>query len=204
MSEELTLGQKLSKIQAEINAPKSQKNTFGRYNYRSLEDITSALKGFVAELGVYFVLTDEIVPIGDRFYVKATAEICDGKDKISNTGFAREEENKKGMDGAQITGSSSSYARKYAMNGLLLIDDNKDPDDNRGKKEQPSGTVTPDQKRSIWTIANTIWKDRSKEEVQNLLMELCRAMKIPESTRAQSKEQSSKLIKELDSMLKGE
>jgi hypothetical protein len=120
--------EKIIKIQNKLNVPKNQRNTFGNYNYRSCEDILEALKPLLKEEGLLLTITDELVNIGERYYVKATVKVSDGtKDEIF-TAYAREEETKKGMDGSQITGASSSYARKYALNGLFLIDDNKDSD----------------------------------------------------------------------------
>jgi hypothetical protein len=130
----------LNKIQTELKAPKNQRNNFGNYNYRSCEDILEAVKPLLQ--GAVLVLNDEIVNIGTRFYVKATATISvEGGASISNAAFAREEETKKGMDAAQITGSASSYARKYALNGLFMIDDTKDADaTNQHGKETPAPT----------------------------------------------------------------
>ncbi len=120
----------LSKIQAELKAPKGQRNDFGKYNYRSMEDINEAVKPILAHYNIAFVVTDEIIMLGSRFYIKATASLIreDGSVLASSTGYAREEETKKGMDASQITGSCSSYARKYAANGLFAIDDTKDAD----------------------------------------------------------------------------
>ena len=119
---------KLAIIQSKLNAPKNQRNNFGGYNYRSAEDILEAVKPLLKEQGCALVVSDEIAQIGSRFYVKATATLADGLKKISATAFAREDESKKGMDAAQLTGATSSYARKYALNGLFAIDDNKDAD----------------------------------------------------------------------------
>jgi hypothetical protein len=120
---------KLVKIQAELKAPKNQTNAFGKYKYRSAEDIVEAVKPILSKYGTALVITDEVVQVGDRIYVKATATLLDDTDNtISVSGWAREEEVKKGMDSAQITGSASSYARKYALNGLFAIDDTKDSD----------------------------------------------------------------------------
>ena len=123
-----TLQQKLIEIQAELKAPKSQFNKFGGYNYRNCEDILEAVKPLCAKHDVVPLLSDEIVMIGERYYVKSIAKITDGKDEITTTAFARESFDKKGMDESQITGSASSYARKYALNGLFCIDDTKDAD----------------------------------------------------------------------------
>lgn len=122
--------EKLLVVQSKLKAPKSQRNTFGNYNYRNCEDILEAVKPHLASVKATIVLTDDVVMIGERYYVKSTARFIDVEsgDEVSNSAFAREEENKKGMDGSQITGSSSSYARKYALNGILDIDDTKDSD----------------------------------------------------------------------------
>lgn len=130
----------LSKIQSEIKAPKGQFNSFGKYKYRSCEDIVEAVKPVINPLGFYLTLSDEIIQVGERFYIKATAQISNGEETFSATAFAREEESKKGMDGAQVTGASSSYARKYALNGLFAIDDTKDADstNTHDKEERPS------------------------------------------------------------------
>ena len=115
-------------IQEELKAPKSQYNRFGGYAYRSVEDILTAVKPLLVKEKADLTLTDELVLIGDRYYVKATATYEDKDGKQVVTGYAREAENKKGMDASQITGTASSYARKYALNGLFLIDDTKDAD----------------------------------------------------------------------------
>lgn len=128
MAEATSLGEVLSKIQAEIKAPKNLYNKFGGYSYRNAESILEALKPFEKKHGVFVTLTDEVIEMGSRFYVKATATISNGAEFITTTAYAREADTKKGMDEAQITGSASSYARKYALNGLFLLDDTKDAD----------------------------------------------------------------------------
>ena len=122
--------QKLLTVQTRLKAPKNQKNDFGGYKYRNCEDIFEAVKPICAEVGALIVVGDDLQLIGERYYVMATARFIDIEtgDCIINTAYAREEEVKKGMDSSQITGSSSSYARKYALGGLLDIDDNKDSD----------------------------------------------------------------------------
>ena len=116
-------------IQSELKAPKSQYNKFGGYKYRKAEDILEAVKPLLAKQKCTLIITDDVVLIGNRIYVKATATIKNEKGECeTTTGWAREEETKKGMDGSQITGASSSYARKYALNGLFAIDDNADSD----------------------------------------------------------------------------
>ena len=127
--------EKLIKIQSELKAPKNQNNTFGKYKYRSCEDILEAVKPLLSREGLLLTLTDTIEQIGNRFYVKAKVTLTDGTETVENTAYAREEETKKGMDGPQVTGTSSSYARKYALNGLFCIDDTKDADTNEYKTE---------------------------------------------------------------------
>lgn len=124
----MTIIEVLQAIQRKLNAPKTQYNKFGNYYYRNCEDILEAVKPLLAEYKAAVTISDEVVQMGDRFYVKATATLLCGGEKISVNAQAREPQTKKGMDEAQITGATSSYARKYALNGLFAIDDNKDPD----------------------------------------------------------------------------
>lgn len=135
--------QKLINIQKKLKAPKGNYNSFGKYKYRSCEDILEAVKPLLAEEGCQLTLGDEIVLIGDRFYVKATAHFTDGTDHQMVSAYAREDETKKGMDGSQITGTASSYARKYALNGLFLIDDTKDADTDEYAKITKGATERP-------------------------------------------------------------
>lgn len=124
-------------IQSELKAPKSQFNKFGGYKYRKAEDILEAVKPLLAKQKCTLIITDDVVLIGNRIYVKATATIKNEKGEYETTnGWAREEETKKGMDGSQITGASSSYARKYALNGLFAIDDNADSDTTNDGQQQ--------------------------------------------------------------------
>lgn len=132
----MKLHEKLLAIQTKLKAPKGQYNKFGNFNYRSAEDILEAVKPLNAEQGVLLTITDEIKEIGGRVYVVATATVSDGTDTLQVSAFAREPENKKGMDESQITGATSSYARKYALNGLYAIDDNKDADTDEHKQQQ--------------------------------------------------------------------
>lgn len=135
---------RLIEIQHKLKAPKGQFNKFGNYKYRSAEDILEAVKPLLYEQGLLLTLTDDAVMLVDRHYIKATATITDGKGLlITNTAYAREDESKKGMDGSQITGTSSSYARKYALNGLFLIDDTKDADTDEWQKTINAATATP-------------------------------------------------------------
>ena len=138
---QMSLKEKLMKIQVELKAPKNLHNSFGNYNYRNAEGILEALKPYEAKYKVCTTISDEVVAIGDRIYVKAIATIrdIDTNDEVSSVAFAREAETKKGLDDAQITGSSSSYARKYALNGLFLLDDSKDPDTDEYQKQITKG-----------------------------------------------------------------
>lgn len=136
--------EKLVAIQSDLKAPKGQKNTFGGYKYRSCEDILEAVKPLLAREGLVLNITDEIVMVGDRYYVKATATITNGTETQTAIAWAREADSKKGMDPSQVTGATSSYARKYALNGLFCIDDTKDADTDEftrrtqtAKKEKP-------------------------------------------------------------------
>lgn len=133
----MTLLEKLCNIQTKLKAPKNLYNSFGKYSYRNAEGIQEAFKPYEKEFRVTMTLKDKIVPIGDRFYVEATATLydLDSDEQIEVPGHAREADSKAGMDAAQITGSASSYARKYALNGLFLLDDTKDPDTEELKEE---------------------------------------------------------------------
>lgn len=132
--------EKLLCIQIELKAPKSQYNAFGKYHYRNCEDILEAVKPICKKYGAALILRDKLIAVNERYYVEATATLYDcekPQENISASAFAREEETKKGMDGSQVTGASSSYARKYALNGLFDIDDTKDSDDtNKGEETQ--------------------------------------------------------------------
>ena len=128
----------LISIQTELKAPKSQYNSFGKYNYRNCEDILEAVKPLLKKYGVSLMLSDKLNVIGERYYVEALATLYNENDSVSATASAREEETKKGMDGSQITGSASSYARKYALNGLFCIDDTKDSDYKPAENVKPA------------------------------------------------------------------
>ena len=146
--------QKLIAIQTELKAPKSQFNSFGKYNYRNQEDILEAVKPLLKKHDLTLVIDDEIVLIGNRYYVKAEATLMNKEESTATCAYAREEEEKKGMDASQITGSASSYARKYALNGLFLIDDTKDADshDNSAKPN-----VAPVKAPATDTSQQTVW-----------------------------------------------
>lgn len=129
----------LSKIQLALKAPKSERNTFGKYNYRSCEGILEAVKPCLKDENCAITITDNIFQAGERIYIKATATLHHKDQSISAEGFAREPLNRKGMDDSQITGATSSYARKYALCGLLAIDDNRDPDATNTHSEEETG-----------------------------------------------------------------
>ena len=195
MSTTNNIYRKLSEIQVKLKATKDLYNSFGRYSYRSAESILEAMKPLLDEYKVALVINDDIVMIGERYYVKATARLIDGEtgEYVEATAFAREDESKKGQDLSQLTGSTSSYARKYAMNGLLAIDDNKDSDDlNKHGKDTikvnmtPAGGISEAQQKRLYAIANKAGlkkdvvdstvkksfgcdtKDMTKEQYQNI------------------------------------
>lgn len=142
-------------IQSELKAPKSQFNKFGGYKYRKAEDILEAVKPLLAKQKCTLIITDDVVLIGNRIYVKATATIKNEKGECETTnGWAREEETKKGMDGSQITGASSSYARKYALNGLFAIDDNADSDTTNDGHHQEAQQQTQTQQSAAQQTAS--------------------------------------------------
>lgn len=149
-------------IQSELKAPKNQRNSFGNYNYRSAEDILEAVKPLLVNNDCTLTLSDEVVEIGGRIYVKATATFNDGQADKVVTAYAREAETKKGMDESQITGTASSYARKYALNGLFLIDDTKDADTDEYQKQVNKKPAQPEQAK------NGIDFDKIREEVKGL------------------------------------
>lgn len=149
----MNIYEKLSNIQNELKCNKNQYNDFGKYAYRSCEDILEAVKPLLKKEKVVLTISDELQYIGNRYYIKATATLIDTESEatISNSAYAREEETKKGMDGSQITGASSSYARKYALNGLFGIDDNKDSDTTniQSKEEKEDKKISPKQMELI-------------------------------------------------------
>lgn len=169
---------RLIEIQQELKAPKNQKNSFGGYNYRSCEDILEAVKPLLKKQGLALVIKDDILAIDGRFYIKATASLFDeNKDKIAETtALAREEETQKGMSASQLTGSTSSYARKYALNGLFAIDDNKDADaiNTHGKEVKKVVDNSEDLDiieglKACDTLANLVrYKDSYKDKVKDV------------------------------------
>ena len=169
----------LRSIQCELKAPKGQYNSFGKYHYRSCEDILEAVKPLLDKYKATVYITDDMVSVGDRVYVKATATIVDaGGKEISVSAFAREPLDRKGMDSSQITGASSSYARKYALNGLFLIDDTKDADteelknesEERSKSKGGKPSYTEDQLAKMKSWADGTF---TEEELAGFRKECC-------------------------------
>lgn len=145
-SQELSLRQKLTKVQSELKAPKNNRNNFGGYQYRNCEDILESLKPILLKYELFMSISDEIIEVGNRIYVKATVKVFDDINEECVSAFAREDESKKGFDLSQLTGATSSYARKYALNGMFLIDDTKDADatNTHGKElEKPTAQTAP-------------------------------------------------------------
>lgn len=164
MADKLNVWQKLNRVQVELKAPKNQYNNFGKYKYRSCEDILEGLKTLLEKYNVAILLSDSVEQVGGRYYLVAEAEFvdCETGNSIKKYGRAREEEAKKGMDSSQITGSASSYARKYALNGLFAIDDTKDSDatndgsqsNTQAQKSSNDYTINQNQLKRLYAIAS--------------------------------------------------
>ena len=169
----------LAQIQSELKAPKGQRNTFGMYNYRSCEDILEAVKPLLTERGLVLLITDDIVQIGERYYVRATATIYDTEGSyISNSALAREELKRTGMDASQITGATSSYARKYALNGLFAIDDTKDADATNKGQDEPRTTAKSQQLTAFSAeIRTALAKAQSVQELVETFGKLPQALR---------------------------
>jgi len=169
----MTLHESLAQIQGSLKAPKNQFNSFGKYSYRNQEDILEAVKPLLK--GLVLNVSDEIILIGDRYYVKATATLTNGTDSISASAFARESETKTGMDLAQLTGSTSSYARKYALNGLFAIDDAKDADtmDNSQPVAKPEAKPLSDKCEKCEVLITPLVKSYSKTNFGKTLCVNC-------------------------------
>lgn len=181
----MNIYEKLNKVQTELKAPKGQMNKFGNYRYRSCEDILEAVKPLLAETKMALVISDDIVQVGDRMYVMATVNLhdCESDGCIRNTALAREEESKKGMDGSQVTGASSSYARKYALNGLFAIDDTKDSDatNTHGKEVDTQADMPKEEKVNTEQKINEVQAQSIKdlaENTNNDVAELCKYYKV--------------------------
>ena len=162
----------LLQIQSELKAPKGQFNAYGKYKYRSCEDILEAVKPILKKNSCALLLSDSLVYVGDRYYIKATATLVNAEGKsVSTEAYAREEETKKGMDASQITGASSSYARKYALNGLLCIDDNKDSDTTNTGDNAPAAPAkaSKEDNAEVEKAIAEINAAKSKEELINAI-----------------------------------
>ena len=168
-----TLYKKLLAVQSELKCNKSQYNSFGKYHYRNAEDILEAVKPLLVNVKATVIISDEIVNIANRFYVKAKAIFIDieSGEHTEVVAYAREPENKKGLDESQITGSTSSYARKYALNGLLLIDDNKDSDYAPEHKNSSANTISQETKDNLNKLIQE-YSDKSKKEIKDIVKEL--------------------------------
>jgi len=208
----MNIYEKLLNIQAELKAPKNQYNSFGKYNYRSCEDILEGLKPLLIKYKVTLIIDDEIVQIGDRYYVKATATLIDvegeGREYINSTAFAREDEKKTGMDLSQLTGSTSSYARKYALSGLFAIDDTKDSDATNNHRKNQGQAPADENKKAIED--NSLASDKQLNLIYKLVKEKnysseSMAKYISEafgkkSSKELTKKEASELIKMLNEM----
>ncbi|MBE6139331.1 MAG: recombinase [Firmicutes bacterium] len=201
---------KLFEIQQELKVPKNQRNNFGNYNFRNCEDIMEASKPVCKKHNCLLTCSDEVIYVGDRYYIRATATLydLDSNESISTTAEAREEETKKGMDASQITGASSSYARKYALNGLLQLDDNKDADtteyqkqNNVTKKTTNQEMITEEQIKLIHVLFGKIEKSENQifKNFENMVAKQNVYKKFKVRT---SKELTKEKAKELIELLK--
>lgn len=192
----MSITNSLWEIQQKLKVPKNQNNSFGGYKYRSCEDILEAAKKTLPD-GMTLTLTDEIVNVGNANYIKATATISNGKETVSATGWARESVSKKGMDDSQITGSTSSYARKYALNGLFCIDDTKDADSDAHTKERQKAdkeeAEAKERKRKLAVLLGQLKALKTYEEV----IEFSRSKETMALVKDMSEEQAEWWNKEL-------
>ena len=175
------INKKLMAVQQQLRAPKSQYNEFNKFNYRNAEDILEAVKPILATQGLTLVLSDQMEYIGERYYIKATATLSDGEDTITATAYAREDESRAGMSESQVTGCSSSYARKYCLNGLFCIDDGKDSDsfNNRKTVQQPTPVVQPakPQNRPVAEPEDLDWTPDPPKDNLTILRDFCGSLK---------------------------
>ena len=196
----MNIYEKLGIIQSKLKAPKGQYNSFGKYKYRSCEDILEAAKPLLAETKTVLSVTDRVEVVGDRIYVRAEAHLndCEDTGEITTVAYAREEESKKGMDSSQVTGAASSYARKYALNGLFCIDDNKDSDSTNtgekvsGKKVEPAKETEMISFESVMSIKNII----DKYPEAKLLDQIKTRFKV-DDIKSLTKEKGQKCLKML-------
>lgn len=170
---------KLMTIQSSLKAPKGQYNNFGKYKYRSCEDILESVKPLLSQHDCALVITDDIVMLGERIYVKATAKLISGSEHIESSAFAREEDTKKGMDSSQVTGAASSYARKYALNGLFCIDDTKDSDTTNTGQESSERDKAIKEAKSAKTMKEleSVWNKYTSLKTDAAFKSLIRELK---------------------------
>ena len=166
----------LMAVQAELKAPKNQHNSFGKYDYRSAEDIIEAVKPLLKENGLFLNMSDDIVLIGDRYYVKATVKVVDvvTGESVQTSALAREASQKKGMDESQVTGTASSYARKYALNGLFAIDDNRDADTNEYARQTSQSAAGARSTRNAYTSKGSANDELRSKAMHSLSKEMQR------------------------------
>lgn len=204
----MNLKEKLCEIQAQMKAPKNLTNKFGGYNYRNCEGICEAFKPYEVEYKVMMFLEDEIVMVGDRYYVQAVATIkdCESDEWVATKALAREPEEKKGMDAAQVTGATSSYARKYALNALFLLDDTKDPDTEEYAKQ--TGSAPKEEKKPIPTEKKESAPTIPIESIKDILTKrgikdetIIKLYKV-ESLDALTNEQKENILKNIDKIVK--
>lgn len=175
----------LAKIQQDLKAPKGQLNKFANFSYRSCEDILEAVKPLLQ--GLVILMRDEVVQVGERYYLKATATLTNGKESIDVPAFARESMDKKGMDDAQITGATSSYARKYALNGLLAIDDAKDSDTKKEEKVSAEKLIKPEELKAIAGVLQSITNAKDAGELLKIGAEVKKGDEAKRYTASQLK-----------------
>ena len=198
----MNIYEKLCIIQSKLKAPKGQYNSFGKYKYRSCEDILEAVKPLLAETKTVLNVTDRMEVVGDRIYVRAEAHLndCEDTGEITTVAYAREEESKKGMDSSQVTGAASSYARKYALNGLFCIDDNKDSDSTNTGSSGKTAAKKPESKEPVEMITSenvmSIQNIIDKYPSSNLFEQIKTRFKVDE-VKGLTKEKGQKCLKML-------
>lgn len=199
----MNIYEKLGVIQSKLKAPKGQYNSFGKYKYRSCEDILEAVKPLLAETKTVLCITDQMEVVGDRVYVRAETHLKDAEDsssEIVTVAYAREEESKKGMDSSQVTGAASSYARKYALNGLFCIDDNKDSDSTNAGSSGKASAKKPESKEPVEMITSenvmSIQNIIDKYPNSNLFEQIKTRFKVDDA-KGLTKEKGQKCLKML-------
>lgn len=199
----MSLYQKLLRVQTKLKAPKNQYNIFGKYYYRSCEDITEAVKPLLAEEKLIMTISDELTLIGERYYIKATVTVIDGEtgEKHEVHAYAREAESKKGMDESQITGAASSYARKYALNGMFAIDDTKDSDATNTHEKNENNNQNID-KQTIAAITSFIKRD---DKAKNIAVSFLKTKGFSnfDGLHELSQEEADKLLGKIKSVVMG-